>query len=248
MSADAWQPRPPGQWVPVVLVDADAPDYGSQRAVPQSVRVALWGVPELIDQVFAFHMRGSIIEVRTRRTLDPDWGSRPARSSVASEPPTLGSELAFVDANFDACVSRPQTGSVTLISADDDDYESVTVPVSRRVPPDPVSRIGYVVMDLRQTTAAIDYVGITIKAASHAGAAAWAEPPTDTVKLADEDGIVNETPDRARLRRIVGPVAMRREVLQAALAAGEPKTLGELVLAIEAAGTRVRLLSEPGGV
>lgn len=61
-----------------------------------------------------------------------------------------------------------------------------------------------------------------IEAAEAAGAASRGELVTDTVKLANAAGFVAATPDRARLRRLVTPQALRRDWLESVLAAGQP--------------------------
>ncbi len=59
----------------------------------------------------------------------------------------------------------------------------------------------------RQVLAALD----------HADAAIAAAPVTDTIKEADQDGVVDRTLDRSRLWAIQTPQAFRRDVLERAL-------------------------------
>ena len=62
-------------------------------------------------------------------------------------------------------------------------------------------------------------------------------PVTDTVKLVDRDSVVVGTPDRSALRAVQTPQAFRRDVLEAAHAAGGAAT--DDAALVEACGGRV---------
>lgn len=83
-----------------------------------------------------------------------------------------------------------------------------------------------------------------VQAARETGGAVAAVPVKDTIKRADEDGLVAETPDRSRLWAVQTPQVFRRAALaaaiDAALAAGFVGT--DDAAAAERAGIPVRLV------
>lgn len=89
-----------------------------------------------------------------------------------------------------------------------------------------------------------DTVAAVIDAAKKCGAAAVAVPVKDTLKRTDEDGVVIDTPDRAKLWRVQTPQVFDRATLCAAMdaAMAEGKDYTDDCQLMEAAGHAVRLV------
>lgn len=92
------------------------------------------------------------------------------------------------------------------------------------------------------------YFDEVIRYAWRTYAAAPAVPVTDTIKVADETGLVTETPDRSRLYAVQTPQVFQKDILKAALqSALEAKvTVTDDCAAVERLGKEVYLT--PGDV
>ena len=90
-----------------------------------------------------------------------------------------------------------------------------------------------------------ELIDAVVESAELTGASAPAIPVTDTVKVADESGIVRATPDRATLFAVQTPQVFRAEILRAALQSAV--TCGANVTddcaAVERLGKQVQLVS-----
>ena len=107
---------------------------------------------------------------------------------------------------------------------------------------DPASEL-LAVHDGARPLAAPALIDAVIEAASRCGAAAPAVPVKDTIKFVREDGSVDSTPERARLRAVQTPQAFERDLLKAALQAAVQQNVPvtDDCSAVERLGKRVYL-------
>ena len=93
-----------------------------------------------------------------------------------------------------------------------------------------------------------ELIDAVVESAELTGASAPAIPVTDTVKVADESGIVRSTPDRTTLFAVQTPQVFRAEILRAALQSAV--TCGANVTddcaAVERLGKQVQLVTGDG--
>jgi 2-C-methyl-D-erythritol 4-phosphate cytidylyltransferase len=99
------------------------------------------------------------------------------------------------------------------------------------------------------TPGLIDACIEALEHAPGADAAIAAAPVIDTVKRVGEDGVVDETLDRSRLRAVQTPQVFRRAALagalEAALASGEVDNATDDAFLIESAGGKVIVVDSP---
>lgn len=79
-----------------------------------------------------------------------------------------------------------------------------------------------------------------LEAAKSTGAAVAGMPAKDTVKMVDERGVVEATPDRSRLWLIQTPQVFRRQILEEAYKVGQESATDDASL-VERAGYRVQV-------
>ena len=77
------------------------------------------------------------------------------------------------------------------------------------------------VQDGARPLISMEVIDRTVRAAHTYGAAAPAVPVTDTVKVADENGLVTATPDRSKLFAVQTPQVFDAQLLRAALQAAK---------------------------
>jgi 2-C-methyl-D-erythritol 4-phosphate cytidylyltransferase len=97
----------------------------------------------------------------------------------------------------------------------------------------------------------IDACVEALEADPGAAAAIAAAKVTDTVKRVGEDGVVEETLDRSRLRAVQTPQVFRRAALagalESALASGDVDNATDDAFLIESAGGKVIVVDAPSG-
>ncbi|MBR2339075.1 MAG: 2-C-methyl-D-erythritol 4-phosphate cytidylyltransferase [Clostridia bacterium] len=87
-----------------------------------------------------------------------------------------------------------------------------------------------------------EQITATVNAAMKRGAAALAVPVKDTIKIADENGCIAETPDRRRLWNVQTPQVFGWELYQRALTQSDIESLTDDCQLVERLGAPIRLV------
>lgn len=101
-----------------------------------------------------------------------------------------------------------------------------------------------VVHDGARPFVSVEMIAKAVEEARRWGAAGIAVPVKDTVKIADDDGFIKQTPDRNRLWAMQTPQAFARDILERAYRQGDESGLSATddAALVEALGVKVKLI------